>query len=164
MYTHNLTAVKEPEHMNKARDFFINVLGFKLYRETKVPRVKGAKESKFLPDRVCQLVSENGRTMKLCYFDQGCPWGGGPTLSFRVENLQATWNSLKGCPVKCIVEPTTFGEVSKLLGAEHGYFSFFSIDMGRISKDGEGQVIEMVELPETWAPEGLGFDLTKKGR
>ena len=147
---HILIPVKNQEQINKARDFFVNILGFKVIRESatlgKFPKIEMTEAEKRLPDYYCHLMDENNSCIDLVAFDEESPIKG-IALGFQVDKIHETWDHLKDYPVKYIYDPISYGEWAlKSLGLKSGYFAFFGLKMGGIPHDGEEQLIELIEL------------------
>ncbi len=149
---HIIIPVKNMDEMRKGRDFFVNVLGLKLQKEGKgrTPNPKKGEEeaNKRLPPYYCHIVDEAGLKIDLVVYEDGkANYGQGVVLGFNVENIHGIWDTaVKNYPVRPIFDPISYPEwLVGTLGHKEAYFAFFGLKMGRISNDGEDQIIELVE-------------------
>jgi catechol 2,3-dioxygenase-like lactoylglutathione lyase family enzyme len=144
--------VKNIEEMNRARDFFVNVLGLEVQRETatlgKIPKPKMTEADRRFPDHFCHMVDKAGLIIDLVVYDDGdVSYGKGVAIGFEVDDIQATWDAApKGYPVRPIFDPISYGEsILPIVGHKEAYFAFLGLKMGRISNDGEEQILQIME-------------------
>jgi catechol 2,3-dioxygenase-like lactoylglutathione lyase family enzyme len=149
---HIVIPVKDLEELHKARDFFVNVIGLRLQKEgeakTPKPKMNEVEADRRLPSHYCHIVDENGLKIDLVAYDDGIvSYGKGVVIGFNVDDINATWDTaLKGGSVRPIFDPISYPEwLTPTLGHKEAYFAFMGLQMGRISNDGEEQIIELVE-------------------
>ena len=153
--SHVVIPVKNREEINKARDFFVNVIGLHVVRDTiDFPGGEGKvairNESDLVfPDHACHLGDDYGTFVDVVAYDdrpvsyaQGIGSGKGVAFGFQVDDIEKTWVSLKDYPVRPISEPMAYPN-PEFMDKETAFFAFFALNMARTSDDGEEQVLEI---------------------
>ena len=163
--THIIIPLKNDEEIDKARDFFVKVLGFHMRNDSGHMDKGGAKDVLTedgirRPDRACHLVDDHDTFIDLvgynnrpvCY-TRGLGSGKGIAVAIGVDNVEETWAKMKELkddyPVRPIFEPRPYAkEALDRMHKKEGHYSFISLDMGRVSDDGEEQILEIVDWKE----------------
>lgn len=158
--SHIIIPVKNVEAMMQARDFFVDVVGLHVRHGMPTEGViTGAdiwKEEEIrFPDRIMHLMDDHGTFVDVVLYDnrpvsytKGLGSGKGFALAFQVENEKQVWDKLRDYPTQVAFAPGSYPELLEemeepWLGVSH---SFFGIDIGRVSEDGEMQMIELCEM------------------
>jgi hypothetical protein len=158
--SHVIVPVNSFESMLRARDFFVNVIG--LHVRYGMPPdgvatnadIWKEEETRF-PDRILHLMDDYGTFVDIVFYDKrpvsyakGIGSGKGLALAFQVPDEKQVWDKIKEYPAQVAFAPgdypTLMQELEEpWLGVSH---SFFAIDIGRVSEDGEEQMIELCEM------------------
>jgi len=162
--SHIIIPVKSVEEMKKAGEFFVNVIG--LHIRDGVPADGLATEPDIwtergvrLPDRILHLLDDYDTFVDIVLYNdrpacfaKGVGSGKGFALAFQVPDIKKTWGKLKNYPVQPVYDPMTYSEDPEPipLGSKEPwmgeYFAFCALNMGRVSEDGEEQIIELCEM------------------
>jgi catechol 2,3-dioxygenase-like lactoylglutathione lyase family enzyme len=156
---HVVIEVKSEEEMKKAKDFFINVIGLHVREGMPADGVEPGTDiwseiSLSYPDRVLHLLDDFGSFVDLVYakrkpicFARGVGSGKGVAIAFEVPDLKKTWAKLKDYPVQPILYPKPYHDPEHKL-KKNPLWCFIALDMGRVSEDGEQQIIQLGESRE----------------
>ena len=149
---HIIIPLRDPKEIDKAKTFFVNVLGLKVQRESaalgKLSKPRMTKADRRLPDHFCHIVDKAGLIIDLVAYDDGnVSYGKGVAIGFEVDDIKATWGAaLNSSAVKPISDPISYGElILPMFGLREAYFAFFALKMARISADGEEQILQIME-------------------
>jgi hypothetical protein len=165
--SHIIIPVKSEEAMKRAGDFFVNCIGLHVRDVAGLMDMTGVAtdvdiwtESGFRkPDRILHLLDDYGTFVDVVLyvdrpvsFAKGIGSGKGFALAFQVPDLNKTWAQLKEYDVKPCTDPIKYAEEPEpfvTAGTEPWMgdtFAFCAFNMGRVSEDGEQQVIEICEM------------------
>jgi hypothetical protein len=162
--SHIIIPVKSVEEMRKAGEFFVNVIGLHIRdglpadgfpTDADIWTEQGIRK----PDRILHLLDDYDTFVDIVYyknrptsFTKGIGSGKGFALAFRVPDIKKAWGKLKDYPVQPVCDPITYSDEPEpviMEGKEPWlgeYFAFCALNMGRVSEDGEEQVIELCEM------------------
>lgn len=158
--SHVIIPVQSFEAMKKARDFFVDVIGLHVREGMPVDGVvTGAdiwkeQETRF-PDRILHLMDDFGTFVDVVLYEgrpisyaKGVGSGKGFALAFQVPDEQRVWEKAKEYPAQPAFAPGGYPTLLQAMkepwmGVSH---SFFAVDIGRVSEDGEQQFIELCEM------------------
>ncbi|MFC1862586.1 VOC family protein [Thermodesulfobacteriota bacterium] len=162
--SHIIIPVKSVEEMRKAGEFFINVIGLHIRdglpadgfaTGTDIWTEQGFRK----PDRILHLLDDFDTFVDIVYYEnrptsftKGVGSGKGFGLAFRVPDIKKAWDKCKDYPVKPVCDPITYSDEPEAVIMEGKepwlgeYFAFCALDMGRVSEDGEQQIIELCEM------------------
>jgi catechol 2,3-dioxygenase-like lactoylglutathione lyase family enzyme len=167
--SHIIIPVKNAEEMKKAGEFFINVIGLHLRdgMDIEGPSLgvdNWTDRGMRLPDRAIHLLDDFGTFVDIVSYNRpisyakGIGSGKGFALAFQMPDIKKTWASLKNYPTQPIYTIGPYGDDPDKPGdpiMPHSkepwlgkYFAFFTVDIGRVSEDGEEQIIEICEMKE----------------
>ena len=165
--SHIIIPVKSAEEMKKAGEFFVNVIGLHVRDAGGLMGIGGVATGVNIwtesgarkPDRILHLLDDFGTFVDIVFYEdrpvsfaKGIGSGKGFALAFQVPDIKKTWDKLKDYPVKPINDPIHYRDKSEplfLAGAEPWmgeYLAFCAVNIGRVSEDGEEQVIELCEM------------------
>jgi catechol 2,3-dioxygenase-like lactoylglutathione lyase family enzyme len=161
--SHIIIPVKSAEEMKKAAAFFVDVIG--LHLRDGMPDEGLAtgtdvwtKYGQRFPDRILHLMDDYDTFVDIVFYDnkpvcfaRGIGSGKGPALAFRVPDIRQAWDKLKDYPVQPVYDPCRYPEEGGLLSGHSEpwlgeYLAFCAVNIGRVSEDGEEQVIELCEM------------------
>jgi len=161
--SHIIIPVKSVEEMKKAGEFFVNVIGLHIRDGmpadgfTTEPDIWIERDIRF-PNRILHLLDDYGTFVDVVLYEnrpisyaKGIGSGKGFALAFQVPDIKKTWGKLKDYPAQPTYAPGSYpsdnGPLTDgkepWLGVSH---SFFALNMGRVSEDGEEQIIELCEM------------------
>ena len=162
--SHIIIPVKSEEAMKKAGEFFVNVVGLHIrdgfptdgvVTGTDIWTENGFRK----PDRILHLLDDHDTFVDVVYyknratsFAKGIGNGKGIALAVRVPDIKEAWGKLKDYPVQPVFDPQTYSDKPEPIIMEGKepwlgeYFAFCAVDMGRVSEDGEEQIIELCEM------------------
>jgi|TARA_B100000959_G_C14923357_1_gene600470 catechol 2,3-dioxygenase-like lactoylglutathione lyase family enzyme len=159
---HVLIPLENQEALNAARDFFVNVLGFVVERDSDTEGKMNKDEwgddaqdqKHWLPDWYCHLRGDNGVYLDLVAFDGPSPFRG-VTLGFEVANIEESCKAVKDFPANKDYPITqvsgiiNYGKpVETTIGWKPSYFNFYDFEIGRDSEDGTAQSVKLCEMNE----------------
>jgi catechol 2,3-dioxygenase-like lactoylglutathione lyase family enzyme len=160
--SHIIIPVKSVEEMKKARKFFVDVIGLHVRDGmddsgwvTEADIWNG--EDQRFPTRILHLLDDYGTFVDLVLYEnrpvswaKGVGSGKGFALAFQVPDEQKTWSKLKDYPAQPVYAPGPYPDAGPVLSSKEPWLgvshSFFAINIGRVSEDGEEQVIELCEM------------------
>jgi len=161
---HIIIPLKDDKEIDKAKDFFINVLGLSLRGDTgpmtESPNDVWTDEGQRLPDRAVHLMDNSDTFIDLVGYNnrpvsyaKGIGSGKGIAIALRVDSVEETWGKIKDYTkdytVQPVYEPLPYPEWGlKFMKKTEGHYSFCSLNMGKVSDDGEEQILEIVD----WKP------------
>jgi len=165
--SHIIIPVKSVAEMKKAGEFFVNVIGLHvrdgmpadgLVTGDSVWTDRGMRGA----DRILHLMDDYDTFVDVVYyvnrptcFAKGIGSGKGFALAFQVPDIKKTWGKLKDYPVQPVFDPMPYfaGPEPKKSKSAWGkepwlgeYFGFCALNMGRVSEDGDEQIIELCEM------------------
>lgn len=165
--SHIVIPVKNAEEMKKAGDFFVNVIGLHVRDVGGLMGIGGvatgvdtwAESGLRKPDRILHLLDDFGTFVDIVLYEgrpvsfaKGVGSGKGFALAFQVPDIKKTWDKMKKYPVKPTNDPMPYSDKPEPFvsaGKEPWMgelFAFCALNMGRVSEDGEEQVIELCEM------------------
>jgi len=168
--SHIIIPVKSVEEAKKAKDFFVNVIGLHTREWPDSPgepvhsghppgvSIWNERGMRF-PDHILHLLDDYGMFVDIVVYNnrptcfaKGVGSGKGCAIAFQVPDIKKTWGKLKDYPVQPVYDPKTYTDetVPSMRGGKEPwmgeYFAFCALNMGRVSEDGEEQIIELCEM------------------
>ena len=165
--SHIIIPVKSPEAMKTAGEFFVNVIGLHVRDVAGLMDTGGVATGADIwtesgvrkPDRILHLLDDFGTFVDIVFykdrpvsFAKGIGSGKGFALAFQVPDIKKTWDKLRKYPAKPSTDPMLYAEKPEpfvTAGTEPWLgdtFAFFAVNIGRVSEDGEEQVIEICQM------------------
>jgi len=166
--SHIIVPVKSAEEMKKAGEFFINVIGLHLRDGMDIGSPPlgldiWTDRGMRMPDRALHLLDDHDTFVDIVAYDdrpvsfgKGIGSGKGVAIAFRVDDVKKTWAKLKDYPVQPIYTPAGYSDDPERPGDPvmketkepwlGKYFAFCAVNIGRVSEDGEEQIIELCDM------------------